>query len=72
MKTKIWIARDRDGLTVFNRKPEVVHTRTALDDGLWIADGGNATKIDDKLFPEVTYENSPVEYEITMMDISKN
>lgn len=60
---KIWIARDRDGLTLFSDKPEIVHTRMSLPDGLFMSDG-NWVPLPLTIFPELTYENSPWEFEL--------
>lgn len=59
---KLWIARDEDGeLHLFCSKP--------IKSGLyWIAGFGNELCINDNLFPEVTFENSPQEVEIKLVN----
>ena len=57
---KLWIARDEDGsLHLFSSKPERVRTHFGeFYDDKW--------EIDDCQFPEVNWENSPQEVEITL------
>ena len=60
---KLWIARNENGsLWLFNRKPFL--------DEYWVAQGDDAKAyvIDDELFPEVTFENSPQEVELKLVD----
>ena len=58
---KMWIARD-SGITadlyLYENKPY-------LNDGFWDADG-QFYNIDIDLFPEVTFENSPMEVELVL------
>lgn len=52
----IWIARDYRGLYLFEEKPHDVI-------GRFVSYKGFITKINEDLFPEVTFENSPQEVE---------
>lgn len=65
----IWIARDKDGtLYVHNRKPK----RNAFN-GIWLNNGDDRSYevLDGDWFPEVTWENSPIELVPKIM-IDKN
>ena len=55
---KLWIARDYmfNGLYLYKNRPE-------LDGDRWISNGGMYS-LDNDLFPEVTFENSPQQVEI--------
>lgn len=63
---KVWIARDADGgLFMFSKKPKRISTffmrdnREDEDDtGIW--------PLPESALPEVTWENSPKEYEMIM------
>lgn len=61
MNDKIYIARDKDGtLAIYDGKPihdEEFDTFTCDDDG----NGYLVDYVNMDLYPEVTYENSPVE-----------
>jgi hypothetical protein len=63
---ELWIARDECGyLTLFKTKPEKevsMISRTTYWD-----DGNDNIAIDEKLFPEVTFENSPQQVEIKLV-----
>ena len=62
---KLWIARNKyDSLWLFNRKPFLG------EDECWVAQGDDAEAyvIDDELFPEVTFENSPQEVELKLVN----
>lgn len=62
MIMKFWIARDKDGdLAMYDVEP----TENAF--GCW-EPSGNEYKIDWRLFPEVTFENSPHEIELKLME----
>lgn len=57
---KFWIARDEDDeLYLFDERPELF---TSCIWGIY-TDSGCSFKIDNNLFPEVTFENSPQEVE---------
>ena len=55
----IWIARDKDGsLNLFESKP----SRDVCGIGVWFANSGTTSaSIQNYLYPEVTWENSPIE-----------
>ena len=53
---EFWIARDWDGLTLFQSESEPQLT----DDYLWYDNGdGDFMRLSEDLFPEITFENSP-------------
>ena len=59
MKTKVWIARDKDGsLYLYSKKP--------LKDGrMFVTDGtGDMFQLDKNSHSEITWENSPQRIEI--------
>ena len=56
-----WIARDEIGIGLFEIEPYL------REDGYWDSDG-KWYEIDEKLFPEVTFENSPQEVEIKIIE----
>lgn len=59
MKTKIWIARDENGLLyLYNKKPRK-YKFMFVTDGL-----GKMLEINKNTHPEVTWENSPQQIEI--------
>ena len=54
---KLWIARDKDGsLALYEKEPELVVGQ------IWT--GGCSIWISSKEYPEVTFENSPMEVEL--------
>lgn len=61
MNDKIYIARDKDGtLAIYEGKPvydEEFNTFYCDDDG----NGNFVNYVNGDLYPEITYENSPVE-----------
>lgn len=59
---KLWIARDEDGiLCLYESKPY-------LDmDNEWDSDDNDYLVIDESQFPEVTFENSPMEVELKLV-----
>lgn len=63
---KMWIARDRWGaLSLFNHKPY-------SDNGFWWADRDIDEEgelcLEPDLLPEVTFENSPMEVELKLIE----
>ena len=57
---KLWIARDKDGmLHLFRAKPKKFSTGFG---------GYNKLYIDPDKFPEVTFENSPQEVELKLIE----
>lgn len=62
MNNKLYIARDKCGnLFLFDHKP------TKLTEVFISGARGMFTKIDSELFPEVTFENSPQQVELTLV-----
>ena len=56
-----WVARDDYGLWFFVNKP----TKTIINGDKYFVKHGNVRySIDSKLFPELTFENSPQEVEL--------
>lgn len=59
---KLWIARDKDGrVYLFSSKPERIRTHF----GDFYSD---KWEIDERLFPEVTWENSPIEVVLKLLE----
>ena len=66
---KMWIARDGDGmLNLFNKKPIKVLPFYDRSRYAWTVPRGysNSIILDKKLYPEVTFENSPMEVELVL------
>jgi len=61
---KLWIARDSYGLWLFDNKPEKVIIN---GDKCCKTTIGNRYTLDDELFSEVTFENSPMLAEIELV-----
>lgn len=58
-----WVTRDEDGdLTVFSDKP----IRETFSDGINFWCGEEPRGLDPSLFPQITWENEPVECEMTL------
>jgi hypothetical protein len=62
---KVWIARDNDGLTAFEHKPFRYYP---FDDDDFIfrtaTRSSRYVELDERLLPQVTIENSPVELDL--------
>ena len=59
---KLWICRDKYGLWLSKTKPFFAYD-------MWTNNNGTMDRIDsDDLFTEVTFENSPQEVELKLMD----
>lgn len=64
---KMHIARDKDnGLHLFSDKPFKVIWNTGSEDFIYWDTKEYSIKIDNSLFPEVTFKNSPVEVELVI------
>ena len=61
---KLWIARDSYGLWLFDNKPEKVIIN---GDKCCKPTIGNRYYFVDELFPEITFENSPQQIELTLV-----
>ena len=60
---KLWIARDNYGLWFFVNKP----TKAIINgDKYFIKRGNIRYSIDSKLFPKITFENSPQKIELKL------
>lgn len=60
---KLWIARDTDGLLyLYDNMPEK-HSEFFVS-----YNGYNEIRLDNKMFPEVTFENSPQEVELKLVE----
>lgn len=57
-----WVARASDGhLALFKRKPDrEIYMRS--NNGLWF--GGSMTELDSSLFPDLTWDDDPIEVEL--------
>lgn len=67
----MWIARNEDGrLNLFDVKPQREASFRSKD-YIWIIPRGymNQMMLDKKSFPEVTFENSPMEVELVLKKI---
>ena len=63
MKTKLWIARDKNGeIFLYNRKPIKVEEEGAFMLSDLLIDG--FMRLSSDFHPEITFENSPQEIEI--------
>lgn len=61
---EFWIARDWDGLTLFQSESEPQLT----DDYLWYDNGdGDFMRLSEDLFSEITFENSPKKIKIEVL-----
>ena len=64
---KMWIAIAESGdLKFYQTKPQ--HEVSMLTGGIYWTDKLDSYKIDDRLFPEVTFENSPMEVELKLVN----
>ena len=64
---KMWIARAESGnLTLYQTEPQ--QEVSMLTGGINWNDRLESFKIDDRLFPEVTFENSPQEVELKLIE----
>lgn len=64
---KMWIARAESGdLKLYQTEPQ--QEVSMLTGGIYWNDRLDSYKIDDRLFPEVTFENSPMEVELKLVN----
>ena len=61
---ELWIARDSYGLWLYNKKP---YQKFILNNDKCFKYEGRKFLIDDALFPEVTFENSPQKVRIELI-----
>lgn len=65
-RTLLWIARDEDDtLAVFTEEPEKVKRGADDEETFWW--GCERMELDEDLFPEVTFENSPQRVELKLI-----
>lgn len=58
----VWVARDEDGsLWIYTGKP----TKAA---GMFACPWGEMFQIDESVYPEITYENSPIKVKLLFID----
>jgi hypothetical protein len=62
---KIWIARDKNGNLWFHEGKPHINKYAEKDNAFWSSDG-EYYEVDQDLFPEVTFENSPMEVELVI------
>ena len=62
---RLWVARDKNGeLSLVNEKPVL-----SVSKKCWLTSGeADCIFLDDKMFPEVTFENSPQEVELKLIE----
>ena len=64
---KMWIARAESGdLKLYQTEP--LQEVSMLTGGIYWNDRLTSYNIDDRLFPEVTFENSPMEVELKLIE----
>lgn len=68
---ELWIARDEDkSLHLYTNEPylqQTINKRKIKSYFMW--DNGKCYKIDNELFPEVTFKNSPQKVELKLIKI---
>jgi hypothetical protein len=66
---KMWIARATGNvLTLHQFKPEKLRMDEESDDYFWASDIETISFLNRSLFPEVTFENSPQEVELKLIE----
>ena len=68
---KLWIARDKNGeLCLYRNKPELVKIEENTNDEFWqdSSNDGYYCYLDNSEFSEITFENSPQEVELKLVD----
>lgn len=61
----VWVARDKDGeLWLYNNKPVKTDFAGIFHNGPL----GDGMPIDDRIYPEITYDNSPVKIKLLFID----
>lgn len=69
---KFWIARTEGNvLTLHQSKPRKVRVDDETEDFFWVSDIETQSFLNRNLFPEVTFENSPMEVEINLEGIQE-
>ena len=66
---KLWITRNGDNsLHIHNVKPSLIYDDYTKQ---WAYEGDVSMEIDEDLYPEVTFENSPQEVELKLSNNAK-
>lgn len=61
----VWVARDKDGeLWLYNNEPVKADFAGIFHNGPL----GDGMPIDDRIYPEITYDNSPVKVKLLFID----
>lgn len=61
----VWVARDKDGeLWLYNNKPVKTDFAGIFHNGAF----GDGMPIDNRIYPEITYDNSPVKIKLLFID----
>lgn len=64
---KLWIARTEGNvLTLHQSQPRKVRMDNETEEFYWVSDVDTQSFLNKNLFPEVTFENSPMEVEINL------
>ena len=73
VRKQLWVARQKDGNLLLSNKKPILESRGVCGDLYWTYKGDNdfikhftSQLINYHLFPEITYDNSPQETEITI------
>lgn len=61
---KVWIARDKNGALWMYEKAPLFEHRT---NEFYCEIGELNSKLDERFFPEITFENSPMEVELKLI-----
>ena len=64
---KMWIARDSNNTLWFHQYEPSIRNHPSLVLEWWFQEG-EQWEIDEDLFPEVTFENSPMEVELKLIE----
>lgn len=61
----VWVARDKDGaLWLYNNEPVKTDYAGIFHNGPL----GDGMPIDDRIYPEITYDNSPIKIKLLFID----
>lgn len=61
----VWVARDKDGaLWLYNNEPVKADFAGIFHNGAC----GDGMPIDDRIYPEITYDNSPIKIKLLFID----
>ena len=67
---KMWICRDNEGLAAFIAEPKKYYPNLNDENDYWWVTSGwdEPIMLNYSLFPEVTFENSPMEVELKLIE----